>query len=183
MILGIDPAFRNTGLCLYGGTEPKFGLVKTDSAQDFASSTAHMRRELTEKFKKIAGHVDVISIERQISKGAESSAMQFAAQCLILELCLDILKPTTWVAPLVIQLRSYMKKNGVDIGSDGSKVRSFREQTGYKPRLAVHCVDAYYLCRAAEDVIAGRWQYKLPGKETALIPGVILNAARGETKS
>jgi hypothetical protein len=181
LILGCDPAFRHTGLCLYGQAEPRFFQINTDTNMDMVSSTRKIRAELVPRLQKLRGRVKIFSSERQLSVGANMSAMQFAAQCLIFDLVYEHLQPEIWVVPTIGQRRQHMRLAGVDISTDTATVRSFREQTGYKPRVSIHCVHAYYLCRAAKDVLAGKWQYRMPSREVQLIPGVIVNGAHAST--
>ncbi len=69
MILGIDPAFRNTGLCLLGQAEPKFSTIRTPTSQDMVTASRHITDELNRILPKLKGHVKTVSIERQLSVG------------------------------------------------------------------------------------------------------------------
>jgi len=93
--------------------------------------------------------------------------------------CIKQHRPTqemSLVMPLPIQLKSYITKmHGIDTTSKSSIVAGFKKQMDWSKRISSHKVDAYYLTRLAEDVLLGRWRYKLPSKETNLFAGTILN--------
>lgn len=178
--LGIDPSQRNTGVCLRDGADFTFTTIKTGS-MDVLSSARHIRREFR-AFVKANGAEDAfLSIERQLSVGGQSSALMFHFQMNMLEMVKQLWgwrNPDLELCmPLPGQLRSYVyHKHGIPTSyKDGQIVAHFKETTGYKPRVSIHCVDGYYLTRLAEDVLKGEWKYKLPSKEAALIPWRIRN--------
>lgn len=181
MILGIDPALRHTGLCLRKQAGPIFRTITTPNencpSADIVSTTRYLRSELTRIFTPMKGVVTTVALERQLSVGGRTSSMQFLAQSIALEAIVDCIAPEHIIMPLPQQLNSWYKKRGIDISTDSATVREFKERTGYKPRVSIHCVDAYFLTEIAQEVLDGRWEYKLPSKEVDLIPGVITNGA------
>lgn len=176
MILGCDPGLRHVGLCVLGGPVPVFEEVKT-SSRDVASALKQIGKELSAW--KLRNPGSVVSMERQLSVGGQSSALMFAVQMKVAE-ALGLDDPRAQVVlPLPVQLRSYIKRvHGGDVSSARATVEHFRETHSWKARISQHCVDAYYLCRLAQDVLEGRWEYKLPTKELTLFPGVILNGGQ-----
>lgn len=178
-VVGIDPAIRHSGLCLLRpGAEPQFRQVNTDTNEDMVTSIRIMRTEFTRIFAPMKGKVPVLAMERQLSAGAESSASQYLAQTLLLDLALEIIEPQYVVMPLPIQLKSYARKQlGFTTATNAQIVRSFKELTGYQGRISQHKVDAWLACRLALDVLAGKWEYKLPSKDVQPIPGIITNGS------
>jgi len=182
--LGIDPAMRHTGLCLYQETGPKFSQIDTETSRDFLSSARHLKAEFRKKLTPLAGKVHDVVMERQLSVGGSSSSLQFHTQMILLDLIDEILKPERIYLPLPTQLISYMRKrHKVDTSNASSIVRCFREQTNWPKRISQHCVDGYYLTRLGRDVAAGNWQYAMPSKETDLIPGKISNGQTAGTNN
>lgn len=177
--IGVDPSFRHTGFCLLRpDREPQFREVKTEENLDLVSSEKELRKKFTDIVAPLKGRLRIATIERQFSTGAQSSALQFAAQMIVLGIIVD-LEPEYIVLPLPGQLKSYMKKvHRVDTSNKTGIVRSYREQTGTKKRISSHCVEGYYLGKLGQAVLAGDWEYVLPSKEMALIPGKITNGAR-----
>lgn len=179
-VVGIDPAIRHSGLCFFKpGAEPQFRQVNTDTNQDMVTSVDEVEAEFTKLFTQMAGKVDVFAMERQLSVGAQSSAMQYLAQVTIMRLAWNILKPKHVVLPLPGQIISYARQVlGFSTGSASQIVRSFKEFTGHEGRISQHCVDGWLAARLALDVLAGKWEYKLPSKEVQLFPGIITNGGR-----
>lgn len=143
---------------------------------DLTTAGRFIKDKLRPILTPMKGKVPTLCFERQLSVGAEASAMQFAAQMMLLDFILDIVEPTNILMPLPTQLKSYIKK--VHHGDTSNKtgiVRTYTDSHAHKGRISSHCVEAYYLCRLARDVLDGRWRYNLPSKETALIPGTIIN--------
>jgi len=178
--LGVDPSQRHTGLCLYEqGAESIFFEIKPQ-AQDLITSTDELRQNL--RRARVSLGVDtsrlVCSMEKQLSAGAHTAALMFHVQMVVLEELRDWMLPRdlVLVMPLPIQLKSYMKKvHEVDTKNATSIVQSFRKIHGFEGRISQHCVDAWFLVRMAEDVLAGRWTYKLPSKERPLFPWRTVN--------
>lgn len=173
MILGVDPGLRHVGLCVLTDAGPTFWEIKP-TEPDVLTSLREIGRKL--EAWRATNSPTVMCLERQLSVGGQSSALMYAVQMKVAE-ALEIDDPELKVVmPLPSQLRSYIKKvHGGDISSARATVEHFRQTQGWKTRISQHCVDAYYLCRLAQDVLAGRWEYKLPSKELAIFSGVILN--------
>jgi len=186
-ILGIDPGSRNVGLCLETEAGPLFFDLKTRSENVLGclmevkvEVQKFLRAEMKEK-------VLVLAMEKQLSVGGSNSALMFAAQAAAAGALAEMelqgeLVIECMVSPLPVQLRSYAKRVlGYDISTGRATVASFKDKSGFKGLISQHCVDAYLLVRAAQDVLEGRWAYKLPTKEQVLFPWRILNdSGRGQ---
>lgn len=175
-LVGIDPGQRHTGLCLLTEAGPVFHEIRTGE-EDVLTSLRTIRAELISWRMTHSLHAGntTFAMEKQLSVGGQSSSLMFAVQMTIL----DVITPSDGikiVSPLPIQLVSYLKKvHNIDTTSASSIVKSFQTQLNWKKRISQHCVDAYYLARLAQDVLAGKWEYKLPSNEQKLFPGTTLN--------
>lgn len=184
-VVGIDPGQRHVGLCLLNGAETLFHEIKTDK-QDVLTSIVTIESQLDNFLtsKGLNPGTTLFAIERQLSVGGQSSSLMFCMQMTILkQICMNW-KDVQLVMPLPVQLRSYIKKvHGGDISSARATVKHFQTTTRWKQRISQHCVDAYYLARLAQDVKAGKWEYKLPSNEAQLFPGTVLNVNRSQPDS
>jgi len=181
MILGIDPAQRHTGMCLLK-TDSTYLFHEIKTTEDVLSSTRQIKKEMVEWTRDNCSSPESLtySLERQLSVGGYTSALQYHFQVTVLEGIAYLSgNYARLVFPLPIQLKSYIKKLGGDIKSPSTIVRSFKKLTGYKGRISQHCVDGYYLARLAEDVILGKFQYKLPSKDYKIVPWEIMHGSEG----
>lgn len=176
-ILGIDPGLRHTGACLL--TEAGFSLFQIDSAQtDWVSASNNLRL----KFRSLLAmeKPDVICMERQLSVGAQSSALLYHVQMVLLGVIAEDRPNIPIAMPLPGQLRSYVQKRlGAKPASDSALVQTFKEATNTQGRVSIHKVDAYYLCKAGLEVFAGTWYYKKPSNEKEPLPWSTTNGRTG----
>ena len=150
--------------------------VKPEWGWDLLTSLNWIEDELTSFIEKHRDANTVICLERQLSVGGQSSSLMFSVQMSVLRALQDMRLTDKVVMPLPTQLKSYIKKvHGVDPKSKSVIVSRMKELTGIQGRVSSHKADAYFLARAARDVMLGRWQYKIPSKEIQLFPGEILN--------
>lgn len=176
-ILGIDPSQRHTGLALKKGGSLVFYEIKTKQP-DLLSSVLQLKTDLYKFIDQNApGDEELfISMEKQVASG-QSSQLLFYVQMAIFEV-LKAVRVERMVNPLPIQLKAYMRKaEGVNTLSKTDIVESFRERYGKKwgvGRISSHCVEAFYLIRMAEEVLAGTWTYALTKREVALTPWPIM---------
>jgi len=177
--LGIDPGLRHTGVCLLQtGADPLFYECKP-YALNVLTACSELREGLGKFIQREVGPPVIVSVEKQLSVGAYSSSLMFHVQMAVYEVLELSLCEFGLVAPLPVQLKSYMRKErGVDITNATSIVASFKESHPECTRISQHCVDAYYLAKLARDVLAGRWTYRLPSKEMALHPWEIIHDER-----
>jgi hypothetical protein len=181
LVLGIDPALRNVGLCLLGRAEPSFYQIRSKPEVPVITAARAMKDELhvwLESEGASKANVRLVCMEKQLSTGGESSALMFHMQMVLLEILYPVWGTVNRLAmPLPVQLTSYMKrKHGVDITSAGTIVASFIAQVQWKgPRVSQHKVDAYYLARMGQDLLKGEWTYKRPSKELKLLEGEVFN--------
>lgn len=176
-ILGVDPSQRHTGLCLLRGSQPTFYEIKTGS-EDVLTSSRTIRREFRSIVKEESCQDVALCIERQMVVGGQSSALMFHMQMNFMEAVKQLWTiPDPLFMPLPNQLQSYIYHvHGVHPKEkDSFLVNHFKKTTGYKGRISIHCVDAYYLARLGQDVHRGAWQYKIPSNEPAQIPWRITN--------
>lgn len=177
--IGIDPSLRHTGICyLKENSRPIFHEIQPKS-KDILSAAEELRNGIggiRTSFPMILRSTLVVSLEKQLSIGAHTSALMFYIQMVVLETLNENFVNFQLVMILPVQLKSYMRTMAnVDIRNATTIVRSFKNNMGYQGRISQHCVDAYYLARAAKDVQEGRWSYKLPSKEQPLHPWDILH--------
>lgn len=176
MILGIDPSQRHTGLCLLRETGPTFHEIQTEGL-DVLSSAKKVKQELHDWLYQNCDpeHIEAFAPEKQLSVGGQSSSLMFFMQMAILEEIGNIRQNPCLIMPLPIQLQSYVKKKYHAPVSGRDYVDFFKKSTGYRGRISIHCVDAYYLAKLAQDVLGGSWRYKKPSKEADLTPWEITN--------
>lgn len=178
MFLGVDPSQRHTGLCLRGAGLLAFDEIKTEG-MDMLSSARYIRQRFIAFVRQHNAENATYAIEKQLSVGGQSSSLQFFVQMNVLEAVRYLNPEPTLVFPLPIQLQSYVKKVQNVPSHKGREYVAFcKKQIGHPGRLSEHCVDAYYLTRLAEDVMARRWWYKLPESEAAVIPWRIENGTK-----
>jgi hypothetical protein len=172
-ILGIDPGQRRTGICLNDHGRIRFTDIRTDD-ETILESGMIVAENLHEYLLNPAIPLPAtIAVEKQLSAGAESSALMFHMQMIILAEIRKVygLKggDMTFISPLPVQLKSYMKKtHGVATATDTGIVRSATELSKTKERISSHKAIAYFLTRFAEDVIQNGHTYKLPTREPRL---------------
>lgn len=178
-ILGLDPGQRHVGVCIREGADSFYCQVDT-STEPVVESTFLIEEGLARVVceAKRTGPIEVVCLERQISTGAKASALMFCMMITALRVLRKELPDAKMVMPLPIQLMSYMKKRGVPTANASSIVRHHRETEAPSKRLSQHQVDAFYLTKAAEEVILGTWEYKLPTTEKA--PGAFAITWRSE---
>ena len=167
--VGIDPALRHVGLAVVeDGKEPVFHEIKAKG--DVLTAAAVVQRGLLEFFG-FHGPFDLWCIEKQLSVGGRSSALMFYMQMLTARCIERIDRNPRMVAPLPVQLQSYIRKrHGIPADPASQMVRGFQEQFNYQRRISQHCVDAFFLTELGKDVLAGEWYYKPPSKEQPLFP-------------
>lgn len=167
--VGIDPGKRHVGLCLLSPEAgPSFYEVRTGDL-DLTSAIRMIRKETAEFLERTGTQELTVTLERQLSVGAQSSALMFAVQTHILELVDERKNLVNLAMPLPVQLISYLKKrHELDTTSASSIVKGYQEQTKTKTRISQHQVDAYYLAHLGKEVLEGTWGYRLPQKEAPL---------------
>lgn len=176
--VGTDPAMRHTGLSLLAKGEPQFRQFNSPTNQNIVDTKRQLEAWCDKTFTPLRKKIPIFAMERQISAGAESSALQYLAQTIVLDAALSIIEPEYIVMPLPIQLKSYARKQlGFTVTSPGQIVRSFKELTGYQGRISQHCVDGWLVARLAQDVVDGKWEYKLPSKDVQPFSGIITNGS------
>lgn len=190
VIIGVDPSQRHTGLVALStvvGSTPRFSEIQPKDS--ILASGLQIKAEFIAwvRLMKVTfpGEDLIFSIEKQLPVGGQTSALQFYIQLCVLEgigQFINTEKRQEVVMPLPVQLRSYMRKrHNVDITSASSGVASFKDQYKNEPwmvgltRISQHKVDAFYLAKLAEDVMAGYWKYKLPSRDLRVVPWGILN--------
>jgi len=175
--IGIDPSQRHTGLCILSDAGPSFFEIKP-THDNILECMDQLSDEFSSWLAKNYLSGDQICIERQLSMGGQMSSLMFLVQMVVLS-CIKRhapLEEMRLVMPLPIQLKSYITKmHGIETKSKSSIVAGFKKQLNWNERISSHRVEAYYLARLAKDVLLGRWQYKLPSRETNLFEGTILN--------
>jgi len=175
--IGIDPSQRHTGLCVLRDSGPSFFEIQPKQ-DNILECMEYLAEEFSSFLAENSGIETMICVERQLSVGGQSSSLMFLVQMLILN-CIKKHRPTQkmeLVMPLPIQLKSYITKmHGIETKSKSSIVAGFRKQMDWQKRISSHRVEAYYLAKLAKDVLLGRWQYKLPSRETNLFEGTIIN--------
>ena len=175
--IGIDPSQRHTGLCVLRNSGPSFFEIQPDQP-NILECMDQLSNEFSSWLCQNYRTGDQICIERQLSMGGQMSSLMFLVQMVVLS-CIKRhapLQEMRLVMPLPIQLKSYMSKvHGIDTKKKSYIVAAFKEQLSWSERISSHKVEAYYLARLAEDVLLGRWQYKIPSRETNLFEGTILN--------
>lgn len=175
--IGIDPSQRHTGLCILRDSGPSFFEIQP-TQDNILESMDYLADEFSSWLAQNCGSDDQICIERQLSMGGQSSSLMFLVQMVVLS-CIKRhapLEEMRLVMPLPIQLKSYITKmHGIDTKNKSNIVAGFKKQLGWTKRISSHRVEAYYLAKLAEDVLLGRWQYKIPSRETNLFEGTILN--------
>lgn len=175
MIIGIDPSQRHTGLCLLTKAGPVFHEIKTEDA-DVLTSAAILRKGLREFISGNNAATAAFALEKQLSVGGQSSSLQFHFQMMVLEVIKQASSNPTLIMPMPIQLQSYVRKqHGCTNPKGRTLVQHFQRTTGHNRRISEHCVDAFYLAKLGQDVLAGVWRYKLPEREAPLIPWRIRN--------
>lgn len=175
-ILGIDPSQRHTGLCLLRD-KPIFFEIKTGS-QDVLTSARTIRREFRDFILKNNAENDALCIERQLVMGGQSSSLMFHMQMNLLEAVKQLWgEPEQLMMPLPNQLQSYVyHRYGLKpTKAGGPIVQLYKDLTGDKRRISVHCADAYFLCLLGREVLNGEWSYNKPTKEPAQVPWRIID--------
>lgn len=173
-MIGIDPSLRHTGLCFLQGAEAIFYEIKTEGL-DVLSATRKIKKEFLLFWAEEAALSDVC-IEKQLSVGGQSSALMFYVQMAILEVIAENGPTRAVLMPMPIQLQSYVKKRHACPSPEGrALVKHFQETCNHPKRISQHCVDAYYLARLGQDVLAGVWRYNLPSNEQPLTPWKTVN--------
>lgn len=173
MIVGIDPAQRNVGLCFRDkGVQPVFRIIQPDS--DILASGLEIRETLQEFFKQFRPTTFVI--EKQMPNATRTGPLLFYIQMMVLEAIRLYNPDPQLVWPLPVQLRSYLHhKVGADIKSKGSVVAHFKKTEAFEGRISSHCVEAFYLTRLAEEVLAKTWVYNLSEKELPIVSWKVIN--------
>jgi len=175
--IGIDPSQRHTGLCILRDSGPSFFEIQPDQP-DILECMDYLATEFRSWLRQNYHIGDQICIERQLSMGGQMSSLMFLVQMVVLN-CIKRhapLQEMRLVMPLPIQLKSYMTKmHGIESKKKSSIVAGFKKQQNWQQRISSHKVEAFYLAKLAEDVLLGRWQYKLPSRETNLFEGTIIN--------
>lgn len=173
-VLGLDPGQRHVGLCLLplGGGPPLFNEVTTDKA-DIYTSGVIIDTGLRQWFSSLP-RPDLVSIERQGSAGA-SSQLMFLMMYIALRVVYETWPGIDITSPLPNQLKSYArhKYNIMDLSKSGL-VKGYKSINKTAARISSHKVDAWFLARLGQDVLAGTWKYKQPANELPLTPKAIL---------
>ena len=103
----------------------------------------------------------VVSLERPINSSV-SGPILFSVQMFVYRFLFENGFDGKIVNPLPVQLKSYMKKAGVeDISCKSGVVRACRQRTGLG-RISSHEADAYFLALMAREVVLGTYKYKRP---------------------
>lgn len=173
MFCGIDPSQRNVGLCFRkSGAQSWFHQIQPET--DILSSGREIQQKLLQYFRLY--QPTVFALEKQMPNATITGPLLFYIQMVVLGTIHEYTKEPKLVWPLPIQLRSYLKKRvGADISSKGTVVAHFKETENYPLRISSHCVEAFYLTRLAEDVLAGVWNYKLSEKELKIVDWKVIN--------
>ncbi len=199
--IGVDPSLRHTGLCLIRGAEdPVFSQIDTKKL-DLTSSIQQIQMDLTFFLDEELGYPTKEQqiywcIEKQIPVGASMSSMMYTIQAVILSTIYDWYR-NNWpkkyldagiegrdlkfIMPAPSQLRKYLRDvHEAPVKKAKDTKAFFIEQTGYKGVISEHKIDAYYMAKLGQDVIAGNFSYPMnvgKKKTTPLLPWAILNGS------
>lgn len=173
MFIGIDPSQRNTGICVLGEDHhvaDRYDI--TTGTMSILDSAALLRLKIGVLFKK---YPDATYGIEKMMPSARCGALLFYMQMVILE---EFQAHTSrrLVHLLPVQLKSYMQKRYAFIPKDKTSiVNKAKELSGVTGRMSSHQADAYFLARACEEVIAGRYEYALSKVELKLFSWSVLN--------
>lgn len=180
-ILGIDPSQRHTGLCLRDTTvsgAPRFYEIQPKEKELYASLKT-LQEELSCFLKAFVQPIPpdqvAICIEKQGYAGHSAQTLFCAEMFIIDTIKTSLGKMPKFLSPIPVQLESYLKKvEGLDICSKKSIVDGYKALHG-QGRISSHLVEAFYLTKLAEAVLAKSWRYNLSSNEIPRYPWPTIN--------
>lgn len=163
--IGVDPSLRHTGICWIDEKDysPHFLELKTEglSIIDALITVQRQWQGIVDAFYK---NRVVFVVERQVPQ-ARMGAWMCTSMAVVLMQIKNFAPRSKIYLPYPVQLKSYMRKLGVDTSTKSSIVQSYKDEHNESGRVSSHKVEAFYLARMGQDIQQGAYHFRQPKKE------------------